>query len=114
MSSNQLAQCNYVAFANDIGVGSLKDLKICWLEITHIVPFIGYFANRLKSWLIIKERYIQEAENLFADTGIKITSNGRKHLGAFIGSEENKETYIIQKVECSMPLHYYVGNHAVL
>ena len=56
-TSDSKYKFNQVAFADDItGVGSLKDLKIWWLEITRVGPFIGYFANPLKSWLIVKER----------------------------------------------------------
>ena len=39
------------------------------------------------------------AKETFKGTGINITEEGRKHLGAVIGSEEYKEEYLREKVD---------------
>ena len=85
----------YVAFADDVtGAGNLDALKVWWDAIIHYGPFLGYYVNPSKSWLIIKPEIVEEAEKIFADTDIKITSEGRKHLGAVIGSLNFKNEYI--------------------
>ena len=40
-----------------------------------------------------------KAKNSFSDTGINITNEGRRHLGGVIGSSENKNTYINNKID---------------
>ena len=53
----------------------------------------GYFVNGMKSWLIVKSEQIGElARSLFGDT-VNITTEGKRHLGAVIGSEEYKKEY---------------------
>ena len=88
-----------IAFADDVtGVGMLEMLKK-WLDkIIYLGPFLGYFVEESKSWLVTKEKYLNLATQLFQNSTIKITSSGRRHLGAFIGTEEGTEKYIFQKV----------------
>ena len=52
-----------------------------------------------KSWLILKnpEKY-NEAEDLFKESPINITVDGKRHLGAALGTEVYKTTYIDEKV----------------
>ena len=38
------------------------------------------------------------ARSIFADTGINITVQGQRHLGAVIGSENNRCEYVASKV----------------
>ena len=45
------------------------------------------------------QNHLQKADKLFKGTNIKITTDGKKHLGATIGSEEYKAEYIHAKVE---------------
>ena len=88
------------AFADDlIGAGSLKTLRDWWELIVSNGKFLGYFANPGKSWLIVKEQYLVEAEHIFAGAGINVTSEGRKHLGASIGSEAFKTAFVTKKVQ---------------
>ena len=47
---------------------------------------------------ITKLSRLSEAENLFADSPINITTEGKRHLGAALGTEEFKFSYIDQKV----------------
>ena len=39
-----------------------------------------------KSWLIVKPDYFNLAKEIFADCGVGITAEGKRHLGAAIGS----------------------------
>ena len=90
----------HAAYADDIsGAGKLKDLKTWWDNVTEYGPKLGYYPEPSKSWLIVKSEYHKQAENIFADTGIQITMDGRKHLGAAIGTEEFKNAYVAGKIE---------------
>jgi hypothetical protein len=42
----------------------------------------SYFPNNYKSWLVVKPQAIEKAKQLFANTGINITTAGRWYLGA--------------------------------
>ena len=82
------------AFADDFcGGGSLVDLRKWWARIEESGPLFGYFPNASKSWLIVKEDKLEEAMELFAGTNIKITSDGRRYLGGFIGKKEGLQSY---------------------
>ena len=77
--------CKQVWFADDgTGAGTLDDL----LEKG---PAYGYFPKPSKTWLIVKVDKLDEAKRIFKDTGVQFTS---ATLGAAIGSEEFKESYI--------------------
>ena len=43
--------------------------------------------------------YLESAARTFQGTGINITADGRKHLGAVIGTEQYKKEYIGEKVQ---------------
>ena len=70
-----------VAFADDLsGAKKLIHLRTWWDNISTYGPPLGYFPNASKTWLVVKPRRV------FDNTGIKITVDGRRHLGGFIGS----------------------------
>ena len=53
----------HLAYADDLGGGSkLRMLKDWWDRIEINGPAIGYFPKASKSWLIVKENKIEEAE----------------------------------------------------
>ena len=39
--------------------------------------FVGYYAKPSKSWLIVKKQYLELANQIFADAGVKITTTGK-------------------------------------
>ena len=47
----------------------------------------------------MKEEHEQTAKSVFAETGITITTHGKRHLGAAIGSSEFAEEYVRGKVD---------------
>ena len=88
-----------VAFANDFtGCGKLESLKQWFGEICRLDPFIGYYVNPTKTWLIVKNHELHKAFWIFAGTGIKITSDGRRHLGEVIDTNENKNKFTDKKI----------------
>ena len=59
----------------------------------------GYHVKPSKSWLIVKdENKLQEAEYIFRHSSIKITTAGKRHLGAALGTDEFKNSYMSEKV----------------
>ena len=59
----------------------------------------GYYVNKKKCSLIVKsEELAKEAQNMFGES-VNITTAGKRHLGAVIGSKEYKDEYCIDKVK---------------
>ena len=59
------------------GAGTLTDLKKWWDQVTQVGRLYGYHVKPSKSWLIIKDcSKIEEAEELFKSSPIKITASG--------------------------------------
>ena len=54
-------------------------------------PMFRYHPNALKCWLIIKPNKYEEAMEAFQNTGINVTTEGRRHLGAALGSTDFPE-----------------------
>ena len=59
----------------------------------------GYFPLPSKTVLIVKPESKEQAEEIFRGTGVKISSEGERHMGAVIGSKAFKEIYVKTKVE---------------
>ena len=92
--SNNTGNLIHVAFVDDLtGVGKIHELIEWWKNALHYGPYLGYYVNESKPWLIMKEEYIQIANKTFRDYNIKITTDG-----AVVGSNENKEVFVIAKV----------------
>ena len=51
-----------------------------------IGPDYGYQPNAAKTCIIVKEEYLAQAVTLFEGTGISITQEGKRYLGAAIDS----------------------------
>ena len=82
------------------GAGSLINLKRWWTLVTEEGRKFGYVVKPTKSWLILKDpRNLTTAETLFADAPLKITTEGKRHLGAALGTPEFKNSYIKDKVD---------------
>ena len=91
------SQCWYAGDA--AGCGSLGDVKTWWDELMVSGPPLGYFPNPQKCWLIVKPEKERPAKEIFSETTINITTEGRKHLGAALGSRDFFEEYVDEKVE---------------
>ena len=88
-----------VGFADDItAAGDIQSLKQWWDHLLEIGPSYGYFPQPSKSWLIVKETKLAEATEVFGGTMIQISTEGERHLGAVIGTDENKRNFIKEKI----------------
>ena len=97
--SNNTGNLIHISFADDLtSVAKIHELIEWWKNVLHYGPYLGYYVNESKSLLIMKKEYIQIANETFRDYNIKITTDGHCHLGAVVGSSENKEVFVIAKV----------------
>ena len=87
-------------YADDAaGTGKIANLRGWWDEIVRLGPSFGYHPNASKTWLVIKKEHESAAVALFGDTDVKITSEGRPHLGAPLGSPEYVSSFISEKIQ---------------
>ena len=93
--------CKQAWFADDsAAAGKLEEIKVWWDSLNKNGPTMGYYPNPGKTWLILKnENIIEKSQRVFDGTGVNITSFGKKHLGAVLGSVSSKQQFVTQKVE---------------
>ena len=88
------ASTRHAAFADDFaGAGDLRAVREWWDLVVEHGPKLGYYPNAEKSWLIIKPDRNEEAKELFGNTNINITTQGRKYLGGYIGEADGEKEY---------------------
>lgn len=86
-------------FADDATAGGeLSKLRKWWDQLACRGPDYGYFPNAAKTWLIVGEDNLERAKDIFHDSGIAITTSGKWHLGAALGTRTFVEEYVTQKV----------------
>ena len=87
-------------YADDAAAtGKIASLRTWWDELSRLGPSYGYYANGSKTWLVTKEEFKIEAEEVFADTSVQITVEGRPHLGAPLGCTAYVSQFVSQKVQ---------------
>ena len=72
--SNRLDLCVLDMYDDLSGAGNLRTW---WENIVTLGPKLGY-----QSWLVVKPEAEDEVQQIFADTNIRKTTEGRKYLGA--------------------------------
>lgn len=80
------------------GGGRIEDLFRWYKYLCEEGKKYGYLVNGSKSWLIVKSQELAaEAERVFGDE-VNITTEGKRHLGAVIGSKEYKDQFCSEKL----------------
>ena len=79
--------------------GKLNHLHEWWSQLLSCGPDYGYHANSAKTWLIVREELYDLAKEIFADSGVQITTEGRRHLGAALGTESFINGFVKAKVQ---------------
>ena len=59
----------------------------------------GYFVNKLKCWLVVKSESLSEKAKVMFNRTIKVTTAGKRHLGAALGPQDFKTAYCKDKIE---------------
>ena len=89
-----------VWYADDAtGAANCTKLRGWWDELSTHGPLFGYYPNAPKTHLIVKEEHEARATEAFNGTGVQITTEGKRHLGAAIGSHSFAEEYVNNKVK---------------
>ncbi len=77
----------------------LANLRHGWNDtISHGANF-GYFVNAKKTWLVVKPEHYQSAVDAFDETSVRITTEGRPHLGTPLGSIQYRRNFVEAKIE---------------
>ena len=88
-----------VWYADDAtGASTCRNLRAWWNGLADLGPTFGYHPNASKTYLVVKEEHETCATQLFADTNVHITTHGKRHLGAALGSKTFTEEYVSAKV----------------
>ena len=86
-------------FADDAtGAGPLLALRSWWDKLNGVGPSYGYYPNGSKTWLIVKPERYDNAMNIFSGTNVQITTEGKRHLGAALGSCSYVERFMSCRV----------------
>ena len=89
-----------VWFADDAtAAASCHNLRSWWDQLSAIGPQYGYHPNASKTFLVVKDEYEDEAKTVFGDTNISVTTRGKRHLGAAVGSRDFTTEYVSRKVK---------------
>ena len=84
---------------NATAIGKLDVLRGWWDKLEVLGPSFGYYPNPSKTWLITKEEHLNQAIDTFKNTDIKVTKEGRCHLGSPLGSKEFVMKAVEEKVK---------------
>ena len=92
--------CMQSWYADDSSaIGKLKEIRNWWQKLSTLGLKYGYYPKACKTHLVLKDpSLMNRAKSLFANTGIKITIQGQRHLGAVIGTDANRCKYVQSKV----------------
>ena len=95
----ELDNIKQVWLADDAAAaGKIEELHEWYLCLENIGKQHGYYVNRTKSWLIVKSSEAAERAKILFGDSVNITTEGKRHLGAVIGSAEYKKEYCEEKV----------------
>ena len=96
---NAIPNVKQVWLADDsAGAGRISSLFSWYKHLEKEGKKYGYLVNGGKSWLIVKsEAVAAEAERLFGGE-VNVTIEGKRHLGAVIGSKNYKDEFCNEKI----------------
>ena len=82
-------------YADDASAGGkTSDLRVWWDSLVSSGPHFGYNHNPHETWLVVKPEHLPAAEEHFRGSGVNITTQGHRHLGAPLGSKSFVEEFI--------------------
>ena len=88
------------SYADDSTAASkIIRLREWWSILETRGPAYGYYTNAAKSVLLVKPQFLNIAREVFADTEVRVTADGHRHLGAVLGTEQYRNQYVAQKAE---------------
>ena len=93
--------CKQSWYADDSGaIGRLIAIKKWWDTLISLGPKYGYFPKPEKTVLLLKHPDdVRQANAIFENTGIKLKLDGHRYLGAALGTQAFKESFVKEKVK---------------
>ena len=89
-----------VWYANDAtAAGELSNLWEWWDNLVTSGPDFGYFVNASKTSLVVKKVHLADAVKYFENTNVQISTEGKPHLGAALGTEAFVHEFVSKKVQ---------------
>ena len=76
----------------------MDGLRNWWDNIRDLGPMFGYTPNANRSWPLVKEEALQQAQNIFSESGINITVQGEQNLGALLETMAFIQFFVESKV----------------
>ena len=89
---------NSVLFDDSSCIGQLEDVKEWFSGLIEKGPAFGYFPQPSKSVLVVHPSFVDTAESVFGDMGIRVVT-GCRYLGGYVGDNSGKLEYISDRVE---------------
>ena len=96
LTSNAIKQLWYADDAT--ASGELSKIRSWWERLVEIGPQYGYFLNASKTWMVVKKEKFEEAQAVFDGTGVNVTQEGKRYLGASLGTKAFTENFVSEKV----------------
>ena len=93
------ADVKQIWYASDASAGGSVKRVLEWCQkVQDEGPPYGYYPNPAKTWLLVKEEHLSQAQEAFEGSGVNITSRGHQHLGVPIGTRRYIEEVVSNKV----------------
>ena len=87
-------------YADDSAAASkLEHLRSWWDLLNELGPLYGYFPNGAKTHILVKSQHIDKAKEIFKDTAITISEEGKRYLGGAMGTASFVQQFVQRKVE---------------
>ena len=88
----------HIWYADDASFGGkFQQIEHLYKELCRLGPSYGYYPEENKCTLIVHDEAAPHAKQYFKNYGFKI-SHGKRFLGGYIGSSEEREKYITDKI----------------
>ena len=93
------ANTTQIWFADDSAAASSLTNHCEWQEsLVELGPCFGNEVNVNKCWLVVKPHLVEQARNLFHNTGIQITNKGCPYLGVAVGQQCFLDKFVSSQV----------------
>ena len=79
-------------------IGKLRNILTWWNKLNTFGPKMEYFPKANKSWLFVKPEKYETVKDIFKDTNLNITNEGKRHPGAVVGTGEFRKKYVIMRI----------------
>jgi hypothetical protein len=89
-------------YADDVGGGGTAEAAAAFFQQLQAAgPAVGLYPRDDKSWALVKggPEHVERARAAFAKAGLRVqlTSEGRRYLGAWVGTEAGERAYVAEK-----------------